>query len=139
MNAMPNSLFMVTVRDLRTVADSLLSDEKTVTGLSIAALLSLREVRLCAQQIAQGAVFPSLARRLLEAAHQLGSTRPSPLQNVALAAHYVALYLLDPEPPSLCRHIFEARVALRNQRAVNGVVNDGPTVLPFPTTQMWEP
>ena len=136
---MPNSLFVVTVLDLRAVADSLLSDETTVAGLSVAALLSLREIRLCAQQIAQGAIFPSLARRLLEATNQLGSTLPFPLQNVALAAHHVALYVLDPDPPSLCRHIFEARVALRNQRAVNGVVSDGPKVLPFPTTQMWEP
>ncbi len=136
---MAHSLFTATILDMRTLVDMLLSDESNAAWPSVATLVWLREIRICAHNIAQGAVFPSLARRMDVAAAHLGYTEPSPVSDLALAAHNLAQCILNTGPLTTRQHIFEARVALRNQRAVHVGVSDSPRLLRLPTTHIWDP
>ena len=117
---MPDSLLTATLRDLQTVVDSLLADTGVASRCSATAILGLREIRICARLLAQGPPSLLMARQMDAAAERLGLAEPSLLRDVALAAHHLASYILQTGSLADRRHILEARITLRRQRALRG-------------------
>ena len=88
----------------------------------------LRDIGLCARLMAGGAVFPHVVHRLRAAGEQLSILDPTAFQNIAQAASHLAGCLLAPAEARV--HLFEARIALRAQRALHS----GRPVPRLPTT-----